>query len=256
VFLLEKWYLDCVTDDGDVLVAYWATMHLGVLRLRYAACLAGRPGAGLTSRYTLRPAAPPAAAGNELGWNCPRLGVAGTWSLRESGIDRVLLDGPRGRVRWQCLGPRALATAYVGGRALSGTGYVERLTMSVPPWRLPFTSLRWGHFHGPGRTLVWIGWRDGLARDWVFDNGVEQPDTSVQGREVSFGSGDRLTIDAGMALRTGAIRHTALRPLRALASVIPRWRSARETKWLARARLHTATGPVQGWALHEEVSWV
>lgn len=256
MFLLEKWYLDCVTDDGDVLVGYWATARLGVLRLRYAACLAGRPGARLTSRYTLRPAAPPEITGNELRWDCPGLRVAGTWTLCESGIDRILLDGPRGRVRWQCLGPRALATVHAGGRAFRGTGYVERLIMSLPPWRLPFTSLRWGHFHGLDRTLVWIGWRDGLARDWVFDNGTEERGASVREREVALAGGDRLTIDDGLTLRTGAIRRTALRPLRALVACIPGWRSARETKWLARARLHTATGPVQGWALHEEVSWV
>ena len=39
VFRLSKWYMDCVAPDGTAVLAYWARLTWGLLRLRYAAVL-------------------------------------------------------------------------------------------------------------------------------------------------------------------------------------------------------------------------
>jgi len=255
VFRLDKWYLDCVTDGGSVVVAYWATVRLGVVPLRYAACLAGRAADGLTARYTLWPGAAPAADRGVVRWGCRRLRISGTWDLREPAIERTLLAERAGRIEWRCIGPRAEVVVRVGAETLRGTGYVEHLTVSLPPWRLPFSRLRWGRFHGAHDTVIWIAWWGGLERRWVFANGIDRSGTDIQPRAVVLENGDRLELDDGVELRTGALRHTALRPMRVIAGLVPRWRSAHETKWLAPARLLTSTGVAHGWALHEEVTW-
>lgn len=252
MFKLDKWYLDCVTATGNVFVGHWAALRVGLVPLRYAAVLAGTAGDAGRERRTLWPGRPPAPAAGRIAWRCARMGIAGSWTIEEPPLERTLLEGPAGTIGWRCLGPRARVDLTVEGRRFQGAGYVERLTMSVPPWRLPFRSLRWGRFHGAGRTLVWIDWQVGVARRWVFDNGVECPAAEVHAAGLTLPGGVRLDLAAGTPLRAGALRDTALRPVRALAA---RWREAHEVRWLARAQLITPAGTIAGWALHEEVTW-
>lgn len=256
MFQLDKWYLDCVTEAGTVVCGHWATVRWGPARLRYAASLVGRSGDehAALARYTLRPGPPPAVRGDLVEWAAASVGVSGTWCVLEPAVERLLYEGPNGSIRWSCLGPRASAVLRTGAETVRGTGYVERLTMSVPPWRLPFRTLRWGRFHGPGRTLVWIDWGEGLSRHWVFDAGGEDAGGRVCADGITLGGG-RLVLPAGTTLRGGALRRTALRPLGRLVGLVPGWRAAHETKWLTRARLESGDETLEGWAVHEVVTW-
>jgi hypothetical protein len=256
MFLLSKWYLDCVTDEGAAVALYWASLRWGIAHLHYGAALVRLPSGHQAARYTLRPGTEPVNRGHELEWSCRRLDAHGTWTPRAQPVARTLLETPGGSVRWNCASPRADAVVHLGGETLRGTGYVEHLTMTLPPWRLPFHALRWGRFHAPGWTIVWIDWRGNVARTWVFANGVERRDATVGTTSLALtADGCSLWLGEGTILRSGRLRGTGLRPLRPLALLLPRWRAARETKWLAQA---TFSGPgvsATGWALHEEVTW-
>lgn len=256
MFLLTKWYLDCVDDAGRAVVLYWASLRWNLLRLRYGAVISRNPGGESVTRYTLRPGGPPASAGDRLTWHCPRLGVEGTWTRRDKPLARTLLDRPDGRVRWHCVSPRADAAVRVGRLPVRGCGYAESLTMTVPPWRLPFRMLRWGRFHAPGVTLVWIALHGGWSRTWVFADGVERDDAAVHADAVTLSAEHaRLPLARDTTLRSGRLLRTGLRPLRLLAMLAPRWRDARESKWLAHATLAGPNGRKDGWAVHEEVTW-
>lgn len=255
VFEIDKWYLDCVADDGRAALLYWAALRRGLLRLRYGACLVGGAPDVLTPRYTLRPDDAPRDEGDSIRWACDAIGVAGTWLSAEVPIERTLFAAPEGEIRWCCAGPRAAARVRVGSHVLEGTGYVERLQMSLAPWRLPFTALRWGRFHGAGHTVIWIDWNGGLERTWVFVDGVERRDARVEAHGIVLGCSDRLDIEVGATLREGPLERTALRPLGVAAALFPhRWR-ARETKWLSPAWFDTSGKREPGWAVHEEVRW-
>jgi len=256
-FQLSKWYLDCVTETGDAAVLYWASLRWGVLRLNYGAALVSLAGDKAEQRYTLRPEhAPECRADGTIRWCCDRLDVAAQWTGRADGIERTLLDGPRGRIRWNCILPMADASVRVGQHTLRGLGYVEHLTMTVKPWQLPIDELRWGRFISASDSLVWISWRGSLPRTWVFANGTELTDAKVGSLGVESSKEVLgLIIDDGHVLRSGRLVSTALRSLSWIASLMPRWRAACETKWVARALVTSPSGSNHGWVVHELVQW-
>jgi hypothetical protein len=257
VFYLQKWYLDCVTDEGEAAVFYWAVLRWGVFRLRYGAVLRRSQTGRTAESYTLRPgSAPVVSGGDELQWACPALGVEGSWSPREAGFERTLLDTEAGQIHWRCISPVADAEVNIDNRTLYGMGYAEQLTMTLKPWHLPIQQLRWGRFHSTSNAMVWIEWRGSAERSWVFVNGEElSRATTNSGGVDSPDNGVHLSIDAGSTLRAGKLVNTALRSVRGLVFLMPHWRLARETKWLARGSLRSPAGVSAGWVVHEEVRW-
>jgi len=257
MFRLTKWYLDCVTDAGDAAVLYRASLRWGVVRLHYGAALLRPRDGDPIDRYTLRPGSEPNVwQPSEIQWQCERLGVAGTWLRQASGIERTLIEDSQGSVEWRCVTPRARATVRIGSSTLHGTGYVEHLTMTVKPWRLPFNELRWGRFISPSHVLVWIDWRGSMHRTWVFANEVERRSARIAQNSVELpGDGLVLAFEDGRVLRTGRLASTALRSLRAVVALLPRWWAARETKWLSRGTFSDPNVTSTGWVLHEVVRW-
>ena len=168
-FHLSKWYLDCVTDDGTTAILYWARLRWGILRIHYGAVLTHAPSHAPGDRHTLHPGDPPITdPDGSVRWSCPRLRVSGTWRRAATPAEQTLLDDDTGRIEWSGVCPRADAVLDIDGRAIRGLGYVERLTSTVPPGRLPFDELRWGRFLTPSEAVTWISWRGAkaTARPW------------------------------------------------------------------------------------------
>jgi hypothetical protein len=257
MFRLSKWYLDCVADNGDAAVLYWASLGWGPLHLRYGATLLGLRDVEPAHHYTLRPGPPPARSGDgALHWSSARLAADGTWRGGAPAIERTLLNGRRGHIHWRCVCPGAHATVRIDSHTVTGRGYVECLTMTARPWRLPFNELHWGRFLSPADALIWIAWRGASPATWVFLNGEEQPRAAVTANSVNVPD-ERvaLRIRRGRALRAGRLATTALRPLRAVTLLLPQWRVAHEAKWVSRATLSGRNWLRTGWALHEVVRW-
>jgi hypothetical protein len=128
--------------------------------------------------------------------------------------------------------------------------------MTVPPWRLPIDTLRWGRFLSPGRSVVWIDWRNGSGgKTWVFLDGME-----VQGgmsEEAVFFEGGRVDLPAPgrLVLRSGPLSHLLRNLPGSLRTSRPgRALSIYETKWRTRGCLELEGAPrVPGWAIHEVV---
>lgn len=254
---LDKWYLDAVSDRGEVAMLYWAALRWGPFNLRYGAAL-HRPAEGPpTAHYTLRPgAAPEPGDGNRMDWICTRLGVRARWGGCEPAIRRTLLDTPDGSIRWDCIHPRASASITIGQHTITGLGYVEQLTMTLPPWRVPCDELRWGRFLSDTESLVWIDWRGTTPRTWVFARRTEHHAAEISTHAVTItDAGIHLVMGTSADLRTGTLRRTALSPLRWLVALLPRWRHAREEKWLAQGTLTAPNGTSTGWIIHERVRW-
>jgi hypothetical protein len=126
-FVLSKWYLDCVSDEGRVFIGYAATLRWRRFRLGYMSAIEREPGGGVAERSTLRGHREPELRGDTLLWRAPRLQLAARWTAASpaaaAGPARPLrlLDSASGRVDWTCHLPHARATVEVGGRApLSG----------------------------------------------------------------------------------------------------------------------------------------
>lgn len=84
MFHLSKWYLDCVTEDGRVFVAYSARLRWRALTLDYTSVLGGAS--------SLKPCPPPECSGDRIEWRAPEVGVQGTWQALEAPVSETLYD--------------------------------------------------------------------------------------------------------------------------------------------------------------------
>lgn len=258
MFLLSKWYCDCVSDEGVAFVGYWARMRWGLLTIPYAATLY-RPVCDATrERYFIRPCVAPTIQNDELRWDCRRLGIRGVWTARVPAFRRVLLETAEGSITWRCHFPCAQARIDLAGAGqLSGLGYAEQLDLSVKPWRLPFEELRWGRFLSAEDAVTWIEWRSRESHRWVFHNGLELRGVTIGAGRVELPSDHgAVELRDAVVLREGRLASTALRAIPAANVWLPDGiKNAYETKWLARGTFTTRTRSSSGWAVHEVVRW-
>src|SRR4051794_20518903 len=127
-FVLSKWYLDAVSDGGDVFIAYSAEVRWRSLALRYASTLVQRAGEATQIDATLRGAPAPALAGEVCTWEAPALGVTGRWTSLAPPVAETILARDEGRVEWRCHQPLARAEiAIEGAPPIRGLGYTEHL---------------------------------------------------------------------------------------------------------------------------------
>jgi hypothetical protein len=260
MFLVTKWYLDLVTEDGTALIAYAARLRWGALRLAYASCTVSEPSGTTRDARLFSDAGPwPGLDGDILRWAPTGLGIAGTWERASAPIHRRLLKTRAGEIRWACEMPSARARVDAGGRTYEGLGYAERLSLSIPPWKLPFDTLRWGRHVSAAHALVWIDWIGADARRFVWLDGVAQPDACLDAGGVCH-------LHRGTVFRVEAprdiCRQSALTPIVRRVPGLTRGGAGRvaaalrEHKQLARATIQPpGESAHSGWALFETVTW-
>ncbi len=256
-FELSKWYLDCVSDAGDALVVYFAELRWRALTMRYANMITCR-GSVARGAFTLRGCAPPSLSGNTVTWRSRTLGVAGSWTALAEPLRQTVLACETGAVDWECIQPKSAATVQTGdGPAWNGLGYVERLQVTVPPWRMPIQELRWGRFHSETDTVVWIDWRGAWSRRLVFHNGAAVNAGRISDDGVALADEVRVEMEDHRVLREGLLGSTVLAGIPKLARIVPgQLLEVEEIKWLSRASLRRPGAPAaHGWAIHEVVRW-
>jgi len=256
---LKKWYLDLVTDDGRVRIAYVAELELGPLHLGYESLLRASSEAPAKSVTLFHSSAEPTVDDDSLSWHSEALSVAGRWQFASAPLRRNVLCTPSGNVEWHCLAPSARVTLIDGKDSLSGLGYAECLTVTIPPWRLPIDELHWGRFVAEDSALVWIDWRGPHAFRSVVLDGEELANARVSSEGVFDETrGVALDLSERMVLRAGALGGTALArlPWRLKRSLPAKALSIDERKWRARGTLRReGRAPVTGWVIHEVVTW-
>ena len=255
---LSKWYLDCVSEAGDVAIGYNAWVQAVRLPVRYEGLVHRSSGWQPKSTHSLRPSSI-SVSGNELKWGAPGLGVRGVWRRASNEIRTTLYQCPEGAVEWQCLMPKAVAEIELPGAAFGGLGYVERLRISFSPWRVPIRLLRWGRFLSSRNVLVWIDWQGGFSTRFAYLNGqrVRVEPGSIENDHLSLPDGLRATFERTAVLRDASLGATFLEALPVLERVAPaRFLLAQESKWLSRTTLEVpGEAKDEGWTIHEEVRW-
>ncbi len=254
-FELVKWYLDSVEPDGTATIAYWASLTwLGAHTTwhdlsRYEL---GQKPAETSSR---RAVPPPQMIEGHVAWHAERLHLETIHEAATPGVTLTLFEDANGRITWECLAPSARARFDRGGTSTEGTGYVECMTMTVPPWELPIDELRWGRWMNDTLTtsLVWIDWRGKLPRHWVLLNGSVQEGATVRDDGIDVPTG-RLMLDPPRTLHDRSVGKL-LRGISGLARVATHIPLAwDEHKWCSRGTWTNATGEtLSGWSIHEMV---
>jgi hypothetical protein len=236
-FLLTKWYLDCVAENGDAVVVYVADLRWDQLSMRYSSLLTVREGR-VHCASSLRECLFPQLDGDTTTLSLPHLGMKGTWQALRSPVKRMVFDSEDGSVAWHCHQPMSQVDLLLQGKTrMVGLGYAECLTLSVLPWKLPLEELHWGRFLSRHHALVWIDWRGPQRRRTVLYDGEEQEIQSLTESRMLFAdTGTTLDLDRGMVLRSGQLGRTVF-------------------AGISRGMLQTGNMTASGWAIHEVVKW-
>ena len=258
MFLLDKWYCDVVTDQGSGAILYAARLRWGPFRVGYAAFLCLADGTAPREQATRRHVVLPERDGDVATWSNRSLHIEGRWWRDAPPVERRLAEGPDGTIEWMCHMPRARASVHIGDAQLAGLGYVERLRLSIPPWKLPFRTLRWGRYLSSRHWLVWIDWDGSHSRRWAWLDGVEQPGAAFSADGLVGLDDDRqLVHEEGRDIRDQPVLATLRGPLPALARRLAgALERSHEHKRLAHGSILQAGRPVdRGWSVYEEVAW-
>jgi len=195
----------------------------------------------------------------------PRLGLEGQWTTRAAPVERTVYTCESGSVVWNCLQPAASVSLKIGKKELTGAGYAECLTLTLPPWQLPLRHLQWGRFVSDRDAptvdavtpdaVTWIDWEGPYAMSLVIHNGATREDTSISPNEVAW-DGGTLRMEEPLALRAGRLESTILPAAPALSRIFPRSLfNVEEKKWRSRGILETPDRESRGWVIHETVDW-
>ena len=251
-FRLSKWYLDCVTDSGDVSICYVGDVNWGPVHLHYSSLLRSI-GSEVTQQNSLRQPTLPEIAGDQISWQSKVFDFSAAWQGRSAELRETVFGNIEGLIEWHCLMP----TAKVRVGNSFGVGYVEHLTMTIAPWKIPIRQLRWGRFCSASDWAVWIDWQGEYSNRIVYLNGRAGTASTIEDEQVILSNGWRLTMDRSLTLRSGPLGKTALSSIPGLSKTFPaRLLKVNECKWRSRAKLeHSGRSPVEGWAIHEVVSW-
>lgn len=256
-FLLTKWYLDCVAENGDAVILYVADLRWNALKFHYASLLQVLGGA-VSAASSLRGSAMPAVQDGTIAVNLPQLGIEGTWQELRSPTKRTIFESEHGSVEWRCLQPMSRVNLlFRGTNRLTGRGYAECLMLSVLPWKLPMHELHWGRFLSDADAVVWIDWRGPHQYRIAVHNGEERQVSSLTQSEIVFADSDaRLALDNGLVLRQGRLGDTVFPGISHLARLLPHsMLSVSECKWLSRGFMHSTKAESSGYAIHEVVKW-
>ena len=146
-FLFSKWYLDCVDAQGNVFIGYSAVLRWKKVKLNYTSILYHDHNGKIQITTSLKKLPLPSFNRDCLSWLLSRLKVSGQWESIDSSIQENLLNSASGALDWRCAQPKSIARIHLPGQnTIVGLGYTEQVRMTVKPWKLPITELRWGRF--------------------------------------------------------------------------------------------------------------
>ena len=221
-FHLAKWYFDCIADDGSVCIGYTALLQWKKFTLHYSSILQGGVQRTTRSFTSFLPSASPLCINDRMEWSCKDLDADGTWNRTFDPIERTLLENEQGSIHWSCLMPGAHGTMRIGSDVVKGSGYVELLQMTIPPWKLPIDELRWGRFSSPTDAVVWIDWGGAHPLRLVTHNGrvMDCPlldDSTITSQNNQWS----LDLDRSTVIRSGPIITTVLKKIPGIEMVFP-----------------------------------
>jgi hypothetical protein len=226
---MRKWYIDSVAPDGRVRIDYRGDIRWRALHIPFVSTLTFDGSRAKTTKAFRRSAA----------------------LTLDSSFERELYRDDDGYVLWRCLIPRGEAS------------YAEFLEMTIPPWRLPIDTLRWGRIVTAKTSLVWIEWSGARPMMLALRDGCEADVIRISDDEVQLGDGTRLAITDRTTLRDDPLSTT----LGAMRFLLPRKLTAfHETKWRSRGTIFNGDEAPdkapdeapdetidEGWVIHERV---
>lgn len=255
-FELQKWYFDCVGPHGKVFIGYAAKLRLYLISLNYGCTITVKNG---KSEQKQSFSFGKLKENKEcLEWSNNSLGLNGKWIGKNGTNKNILYQGKEGKIVWQCLKPNASVLINQDGKIIEGVGYVEKLYITVPPWKLPFEELRWGRFisNNKKKYLIWIDWKGELSKNWIWTE-KEISSGIIKDNTISTKK-QKLILYDSKAIRLGKVSDSLLGKLKFLSNLFPKKMSnIDERKYLNSGDLFLKDGSkISGSSINEIVKWI
>lgn len=261
-FHLSKWFLDFTGENGDAMIFYAAKLKWHGWTVSYTSWLHYGKGSGVRLIYRFNNTQTPRVQDGTITWSDSKFGVSGTWESQEKTIQARIFDSPEGSVDWTCFQPASKVRLLVNEEVLEGAGYAERLTLTLPPWKLPMNELRWGRFGSPGNNLVWIEMKEQVNLQWLWLNGEKIENCVIGDDHITLPDQDLvLHLDRSVVLESekkiSSLIRKMIRYMPGINRLIPaNFLMADEFKWLSRGDLQYPGNICPGgMAIHELVNF-
>jgi hypothetical protein len=261
-FYLNKWFLDCVSEEGEAMIFYAAKLKWRGWEVPYTSWLYYDPVTGPTHRSRFHKIHLPEKNDRSIYWNDPRFGVAGKWEALASPLQARLFESDEGYLDWNCFQPVSNVRVNIKDRVIKGMGYTEQLVLTVEPWKIPMNELRWGRYGSQEDHMVWIELRGEEKQQWMWYNGEKIENVNIEDDQITIpAKGISLELDRSVVLESKKkilqVVRDIIRYLPGFNKSIPlRFLMADEIKWLNRGILQKEGKTVgKGWTIHEFVNF-
>ncbi|MEI6140778.1 MAG: hypothetical protein WCP85_16025 [Mariniphaga sp.] len=261
-FHLDKWFLDFVGENGECMIFYSAKLTWHGWSATYTSWLNYDAASGVRLKSRFGNAQFPTMAENQIAWTDKKFGISGTWEPLAENIQARIFESDEGFLDWECFQPASNVKLKVLDKVLEGKGYAEKLTLTVPPWKVPMDELRWGHFNSDENNMVWIELKEKEKQQWLWLNGELFENCTIEDDRLSIPEKDMvLNLDRSVVLESEkkifSLMGKIIRYIPGFNKVVPTgFLMADETKWFSKGLLQSNNKPLgSGFAIHEFVNF-
>lgn len=253
-FRLEKWYLDLTDENGNAFIGYAARLKWKLIKLSYSGFTFLDSKRKVKQKNSFTVSAFPVKADGQVVWETKI--CSGTWKSASDALSETLLSTADGEIKWHCHFPKSTGTVQVDGAAISGSGYVEFIELTILPWKLPIHQLHWGRFIAETDVIVWIRWIGPVPKTIIFHNGERITNAEIQQQRLTFGN-FMLELKDSIPMRKGSLMKTVFSRFPSVAKLFPKTiLQLQENKWCSGGELFRSNKKVaSGKAIHEVVEW-
>jgi hypothetical protein len=256
-FKIEKLYLDCIDEQGNCFIIYFAKLKFFFLRLFYSGFIFSDREGNTREKFIFRKSES-SIFNDSLHFNQNVLKIDGKWNRMDAPIFLKLYKDEKGNeLTWNCHHPKSVAEIFYNNITYTGFGYAETLFLPIRPRDLPIDELRWGRFLSEAYTIIWINWKGKNPVNRIFLNNVEYNDATFNDGMISFCDGIYQLIFSEIAeIRKGRLRNhfSGISFLKFLFN--RRILNTIEIKYKSKTIFSKNTMTLSnGWSLFEIVSW-
>ena len=106
-FNLSKWFLDCVTEEGEAVIIYYAELCWNKIVIPYNSMLicSSDGSTSFKSRFTRKTI--PLESEKMISLTDNVFGIDGKWIKDHTALKAKIYDSYEGSLNWQCLQPRS-----------------------------------------------------------------------------------------------------------------------------------------------------
>ena len=256
LFCLEKYYMDCINNEGSAIIGYSAVLSWKSVRINFSNLIVKHSGQKATNIKSFTKTYEPEFKEDLLLWNNKKLNISGIWKSLKDPISDNLISKENGSILWECCQPLSIAEInYKDDFNISGLGYTEKIKMTLKPWELGISELRWGRFLSDDVYIIWIAWIGETTKSNVYMNGKKYEANIITENLIAF-ENISLKILNNTALRNGIIFNTLLKNIPFVSQIFPKSiLNLNETKFIAEGELEINGELKKGWIIHEVVKW-